>query len=165
MDANDIRFLYSYNRWAWDRVLHNTARVSMEQYVALAPVPLGSLRGTLVHALSAGIIWLRRWQGGSPAAYLKEIDLPAFHDFRVRWTIEAQKLQNFVATVTDADLKAPIRYTTTRGVPRADLLWHLMIHVVNHDTQHRSEAAMLLTTYGLSPGDLDVIAFLREESR
>ncbi len=163
MNKSDIQFLYRYNRWAWERVLNNAARVNIEQYVALAPVPYGSLRGTLVHALSADTIWRCRWQGDSPTAHLKEIDFPAFEDLRIRWEAEAQRRQEFVAAVTNADLNAPIHYKTTRGAPMTDLLWHLMVHVVNHGTQHRSEAAMLLTTYGFSPGDLDVIAFLREE--
>ena len=37
-----------------------------------------------------------------------------------------------------------------------------MAHVVNHGARHRSEAAMLLTNYSYSPGDLDLIVFLRE---
>jgi uncharacterized damage-inducible protein DinB len=38
-----------------------------------------------------------------------------------------------------------------------------LAHVVNHGTQSRSEAAVLLTEYGQSPGDLDLILFLREQ--
>jgi uncharacterized damage-inducible protein DinB len=42
------------------------------------------------------------------------------------------------------------------------LLGHLMAHVVNHGTQHRSEAAAILTGLGRSPGDLDLSLFLTE---
>jgi uncharacterized damage-inducible protein DinB len=37
-----------------------------------------------------------------------------------------------------------------------------MAHVVNHGTQHRSEAAAMLTEFTHSPGDIDLIMFLRE---
>ena len=39
-----------------------------------------------------------------------------------------------------------------------------MAHVVIHGTQHRSEAAILLTTAGHSPGELDLIGFFREKA-
>jgi uncharacterized damage-inducible protein DinB len=37
-----------------------------------------------------------------------------------------------------------------------------MAHLVNHGTQHRTEAAALLTDFGHSPGDIDLIYFLDE---
>ena len=37
--------------------------------------------------------------------------------------------------------------------------WQALAHVVNHGTQHRSEAAALLTAAGRSPGELDMIVY------
>ena len=38
----------------------------------------------------------------------------------------------------------------------------MLAHLVNHGTQHRSEAALLLTQAGRSPGELDLIVYLEE---
>jgi len=35
----------------------------------------------------------------------------------------------------------------------------MLVHVINHGTQHRSEAAALLTDAGHSPVDLDMIDY------
>jgi uncharacterized damage-inducible protein DinB len=81
---------------------------------------------------------------------------------RARGEQEAQALLNYVAGLTDDDLNRPVSTKTTKGLPLENILWHLMAHVVNRDTQYRSEAAIQLTSYGYSPGDLDLIVFLRE---
>jgi uncharacterized damage-inducible protein DinB len=90
MNKSDIVTLYDYNDWARRRVLAQAARVSAEQYVAPAPVPRGSLRGTLVHSLAAEVIWRERWQDKSSAAQLNVNDLPTFEALQERWEREAQ---------------------------------------------------------------------------
>ena len=40
----------------------------------------------------------------------------------------------------------------------------MLVHVVNHGTQHRAEAAALLTGEGRPPGELDLINFAEERA-
>jgi len=65
-----------------------------------------------------------------------------------------------VAALTDADLARVVEYTNMQGERWAYPLWQQMIHQVNHATQHRSEAAVMLTKLGHSPGWLDLLYFV-----
>jgi len=71
-------------------------------------------------------------------------------------------MRAFLAGLKDEDLDSIIRYTTSGGIQRERVLWHCLFHVVNHGTQHRSEAAVMLTDFGQSPGDIDFPLFLNE---
>ncbi len=162
MHANDLRILHDYNYWANARVLGAAALVGQDQLIAPAGVGHGSLRGTLVHILSAEWGWRQRCQEGvSPGVMLSERDLPTLAAIQDLWRAEEHAMRTFLAGLDDADMARSVAYTTTRGVPYENTLWHLLAHVVNHGTQHRAEAAVLLTGYGRSPGDLDFITFLR----
>jgi len=68
----------------------------------------------------------------------------------------------FVHILTDETLNGHFDYTSTEGTPDKRIFWHAIAHLVNHGTQHRSEAALMLTNFGHSPEEVDLIYFLSE---
>lgn len=162
MNKQDILTLYKYNQWANAKILDAASRVTQEQYLAPASFPHGGLRGTLVHALFAEWIWRKRWEGISPTVRFKPEEFPTIESLRTRWQDEEGRLMAFIESLTDERLTSTFHYSSTKGEPFSRVLWQAMAHVVNHGTQHRAEAAALLTDYGHSPGDVDLIYFLIE---
>ena len=162
MNKQDIQLLYQYNQWSNARILNAANNVTPAGYLAPATFPHGGLRGTLVHTLFAEWIWRNRWAGNSPTKRLKPEDFPTYESLRTRWLEEEKALMSFVVGLTDERLESKFSYTTTEGKPHQRILWQAMAHVVNHGTQHRTEAAAILTDLGHSPGDLDMIFFFIE---
>lgn len=155
----DLRLLYGYTYWATARILERAARVSAEQFIAPAPVPWRSLRGTLVHTLDVEASWRAIWQGRPEvwdAPALPDEDFPTAAALAARWREDEGRMRAYLAGLCDDDLARAVDLPSG-PVP----LWPLLVHVVNHGMQHRSEAAMLLTEYGHSPGDLDLAFFAR----
>jgi uncharacterized damage-inducible protein DinB len=101
-------------------------------------------------------------QHGQLTPDLSEADFPSLDALEQRWPEEQAAMRAYLAGLQDDDLAGMVRYTTGSGEKRERVLWHCLLHVVNHGTQHRSEAAALLTEYGHSPGDLDFTVFLNE---
>jgi len=160
MNKQDILLLYQYNQWANAKILHAVANVTTEEFLAPASLPHGGLRGTLVHALSAEWIWRTRWEGTSPRQLLKSEEFPDVQSLRARWADEETRLMNFVNNVSEGRLNSTFDYMNTSGKPFTRILWQAMAHVVNHGTQHRTEAAAILTDLSHSPGDIDLIFFV-----
>ena len=163
MNKQDILILYRYNQWSTARILNCVAKVTQEQFLAPASFPHGGLRSTLVHALFAEWIWRNRWEGTSPTTRLKPEDFPDFESLRTLWMEEEGKLMAFVEGLSDEKLNSVVSYKTTKGEPHERVLWQMMAHVVNHGTQHKTEAAAILTELGHSPGDIDMIVYLIEK--
>lgn len=166
MNKQELLTLYDYNYWANERILQAAAKVTLAEFVAPRSFSHGGLRGTLVHALSAEWMWRTRFQARVyPTAQLREEDFPTFADVRARWQQEEAAMRVYINSLRDEEINSTIFYKSTNGAPYEDLLWQMLIHVVNHGTQHRSEAAALLTDLGHSPGNIDLIVYMREQTK
>ncbi len=161
MYIHEILTLYDYNYWANNRILQTASQLSETQLDAPVDFSAGSLRATLVHTLSAEWIWRSRWQGTSPTAMLRIENFATLEAIRMRWHAEEQQMRTFLSSLSDAAVMQDVTYHTTSGKPSSQPLWQMLLHVVFHGMQHRSEMAAMLTTCGYSPGDIDFIVFLR----
>src|SRR5262245_33864461 len=167
MNKADIQALCEYNRWGNLRIRGTAARLTDEQFRASGTFPHGGLRGTLVHSLFAEQVWRLRWLGTPPEPRyrLKPEEFPTLAALRARWAEEDARLMEFVAGLTDERLQSELEYTSTEGGRHRRVLWETVAHLVNHGTQHRSEAAALLTAFGHSPGDIDLVVYLDERRK
>lgn len=156
-----IGTLFAYDAWASARIFDSAARLDPADLDVTPLAGLGSLRRILVHTVSAMWIWRSRLEGSSPNTQLDPADFLTLDAIRQRWEAEVAGLQAFIAEVDDTILAEPLDYLTTGGAPQRTPRWQILAHLANHGTQHRSEAAALLTALGHSPGDLDLILFFR----
>jgi uncharacterized damage-inducible protein DinB len=164
MNKQEIQLLYHYNAWANARILDAAEGLTNTQFTAPSSFPHGGVRGTLVHAMSAESVLRSRWEGISPTERYQEEDFSNLASLRARWKDDETRLMTFIDNLTDNQLNAPLEYKDNQGVLiKEGSLWTMMLHLVNHGTQHRSEAAAMLTDFGRSPGNLDLIIFLREQ--
>jgi uncharacterized damage-inducible protein DinB len=153
-----------YNTWANARLYRMASQLSDEQYRRDVNVYFASLHGTLNHLLVADRIWLSRLTGtGSAPTRLDAIlfeDLAALAQAR---RLEDERLESFVASLTDEQLEAAVEYRMFNGSRQQQKLREVLAHLFNHQTHHRGQAHAILTLLGVKePDSLDVLWMLRE---
>jgi uncharacterized damage-inducible protein DinB len=163
-----VRALFDYTFWANDRLLSAMDGMSDDELLAPRDMANESIGTCLLHAMLAMRGWLRIWSG-----YTIEVPLPGastgrhFDNLRDGFRRMHGAIAAFIDTITDATLTEmreirPDQYNGWKGSERR--LWDMMIHVVNHTTQHRAEAAAILTTLDRSPGDLELDELMVQKS-
>lgn len=163
MNKREITDLFDYNYWANNKLLEAATRVSESQFLAPGDFPFGGLRGTLVHILDSEYGWRMLLEKGLMTFDdTSEADFPTLGELENRWKADETAMRAYLGRLKDEQLGALVKYTTDSGVKRERVLWHCLFHLVNHGTQHRSEAAAILTKLGQSPGDMDFTVFLNE---
>lgn len=162
MNIQDIQFMYEYNYWANGKILAAAEKATKEQLFAPGSFPFGGLHGTLLHILDSEYGWRMFFETNSFVEDLKPALFPSFEALKEQWDMEEQAMRAYLNGLTDEDMVSHRKYINDEGIHRDRILWHCLIHVVNHGSQHRSEAAALLTDFGCSPGDLDFTLFLIE---
>lgn len=160
MHKADISTLIAYNFWAVERILATCERVTPEEFIReITPNPGWScLRGILVHALDTEYGWRSILQAQNDSEILEEAGFADVAALKTRWDEERAAWLAYEADLSEDTLNKGYGNDPATS-PK---VWQTIVHVVNHGTQHRSEAAAILTGFGQSPGELDFDTFLAE---
>lgn len=158
-----LRTLYAYHSWANERLFAVAANLPSAQWQERnAPAGAGgdSLAAVMAHLVGVERNWLLRVQRQPLPPALDAADFPAPADLHAAWRAINRETNASLATLDAAALSEVIAYTNSLGVPCAYPRWQMLLHQANHATQHRSEAALILTGLGRSPGDLDLLLYI-----
>lgn len=166
MLAETLRKQYAYNSWATRRVLEAAAKLTPEQLHEAGTAGNGSVRDTFIHLMVTHRGWLSWWDGSLSAeeSYGMKMDPAEFPDIpslQAAWSEIERQTDAFLASFGEADPQRTLAWDMPDGRRWSMSLWGMMLHVANHGTQHRSEVAAMLTEFGHSPGNLDLLYFLQ----
>lgn len=165
MRADTLRTFYGYNRWATEQMLDTAEGLSPEQAHEPGVAGHGSVLGTLLHLLHAQQGWIALCDGSMTAAQMfsRQLDPAAYPDVAslcALWREIDAATEAYLAHLDDAEA-ATHRVGTFPwdGTTFSQPVWAILLHVANHGTQHRAEAAAMMTAFGRSPGYVDLIGY------
>ena len=158
----ELRRLFAYNRWATRRLLDAASPLTMEDLRRDLKSSFPSLLDTFTHMLGAEWVWLERWNGRAPTAFLDMSALDSVRALRARWDLLWRDQQGFVDGIEEGDQSRDVAYKTFKGEPDVRPLAELMRHVINHATYHRGQVVTMLRQLGVTPPPTDYVRWLRE---
>jgi uncharacterized damage-inducible protein DinB len=166
MDPAQIVQLFHYSYWAFDRVWSAIDQLSDAQFTADLGYSLGSVRNIVVHVISSHRRWLARLQGTPPLDHLRFEDFATRQEVRREWDKAREECLGYVTSLSRADLGQAVPYTIpSRGIETVTQRWQILIHLVNHSTDHRSQILALLNVkFGIPTPEHDFIFYLWERS-
>jgi uncharacterized damage-inducible protein DinB len=157
---DDIASQVDYLFWVRDRILAAAAALSEDEFRSGETVATRDLRATLVHQLENEWAWRSRLsESAFPVDGLKAEDYATLEEFVGHWHAEERLLRAWFGDLSDAQLAA-----LPPGEANVLPLWRYLMYVVTHGIQQFSEAALLLSRLGHSPGEIGFLAFCSNAS-
>lgn len=153
--------MFAYNSWANARILACATQVSREELDTPWDYGHGSLHQLIFHMLRNEWEWQHICLYHAPPAIRLSIEqFPTIAAIHAHHVAENRRLREMVASLSEDDLTATIVITWLSGKSHVKVRWQILMDLITHGMQHRSEAAVLLTRYHQSPSDLDFLFFV-----
>jgi len=158
MNANAFRQFYDYhfaeNRKIWDTYITS---LSHQHFTQNANYSHGSVRNQIVHIMSVDEAWfsgLRRVENPKPFPPASFDDREAI---RLHWDTVEQNMRAYLANLQDEML---FEKPFPEGEDKDLILWQVLLHVVNHGTDHRAQLLRLLNDLEVKTGPQDYIFYV-----
>lgn len=159
MNADAFRHFYEYhfaeNRKIWDRYVMS---LTYERFIQDVGYSHGSVRDQIIHLASVDEIWFCELQGIEPLEPFSAASLDDRVILRVHWDRIEKSMRAYLENLRDEMLfDKPIE------TPEEDTglaVWQVLLHVVNHGTDHRAQLLKLLSDLGIKTESQDYIFYV-----
>lgn len=162
-----LRTLFDYSTWARDRVLEVLQTLD-EARVREVPNEgqgvYGSIFDTLVHMAASEWLWTQRILGESPMRSPRSEEFNSLRNVIDWWNSVHSDTMQLLTEISEADLEDEITYVGPDGKRRTRKIWHMLLQVPNHQTEHRTQIAGMLSNMGVEVPQTDLVVYLSERA-
>ncbi len=158
MNAHAFRHFYEYhfteNRKIWDTYI---TPLSQEQFSQDVDYSHGSVRNQIVHLMSVDAAWFGGLRG---VDIPNDLDPAKFNDrkvVRAHWDQVERNMRDYLEKLQDDML---FEKPFAEGEDKDLILWQVLLHVVNHGTDHRAQLLRLLNDLGVKTESQDYIFYV-----
>lgn len=159
MNANAFRHFYDYhfaeNRKIWDKYVTS---LSPEQFTKEMNYSHGSVRDQILHLIDVDEAWFRDLGAAEIPTSLAPEDMDDRAKIRAHWDNVEQMMRDYLAALED-DMLSEKPLT---GEDENLILWQVLLHVVNHGTDHRAQLLRVLNDLGVETTSQDYIFYVYE---
>jgi uncharacterized damage-inducible protein DinB len=157
MNADAFRHFYNYhfseNRQIWDS---HIAPLPQDQFVQQVDYSVGSVRNHIVHMMSVDEVWFCDLRGIEIPSPLNLAHLDERREIRSYWDRVEAEMREYLSSLRDDMLfDKPLS-----GEDKDLFLWQVLLHVVNHGTDHRAQVLRVLNDLGVKTTAQDYVFYV-----
>ena len=160
MNADAFRHYYDYhfsqNRKIWDEYI---LPLSPDQFTQPLDYSHGSVRNQVVHLMQVDEAWFGDLTGSIPEEPFTDGGRDDREAIRAHWDRVEAHMRAYLADIKDEML---MEKPFTEGEDKDLILWQILVHVVNHGTDHRAQLLRLLSDLGVQTQYQDYIFYAYE---
>jgi uncharacterized damage-inducible protein DinB len=158
MNADAFRHFYAYhfaeNRKIWDTYI---SPLPHDQFMRGVSYSHGSVRDQVIHLMDADDVWFSQIRGVETLAPLGPADSDNRESIRARGDQIERRIHEYLAALRDQMLfdKPFPDHPEDKDLS----LWQVLLHVVNHGTDHRAQILRLLNDVGVETKSQDYVFY------
>lgn len=160
MNVETFRHFFNYhfaeNRKIWDSYISQLSDDQFRQTMGYSHV---SVRDQIIHLMSAENTWFCGLRGAQIPEPLDPADYDDRGLIRAYWDRVEAKMRLYLAGLRDGML---LEKPFSEGEDRYQILWQVLLYLVNHGTDHRAQILRFLNDLGIETTSQDYIFYVYE---
>ncbi|HEX5840736.1 MAG TPA: DinB family protein [Anaerolineales bacterium] len=166
MKTDEIKTIFDYNFWAFERVWRCISQLSDEQFIEKIDYSTGSIRNMIVHMMGTNRTWMSMLRGIEIPPRLVAEEFDTCSKTKMKWD-DLRKEFIFNLNCLDPEhLEGTIQWEVfSHGVKSTNSRWEILLHLANHATDHRAQIlALLHQHFHIKTVEQDMIIYLAERN-
>jgi len=167
MKPNEMRTIFDYNFWAFDRVWECVSQISNEQFIEEIDYSTGSIRNILCHVMVGNRIWMSILRGLEFPPRLTLEDFDTSRKTKAKWDELRAEFLDHLSAIDEEQLAGTIDWELlSHGLKSISPRWEILLHLANHGTDHRAQIlAILHHHFHVKTVEQDMILYLAEQKK